>query len=102
GNALAFQLDVRDDDNVAAVVAATVERFGGIDGLINNAGAIKLMPVEMLPPKRFDLLWGVNVRAAYVMSHHCIPYLEKSDAGHIVSMSPPLNMKTKWIAGKTG
>lgn len=102
GQALAVQVDVRDEAQVESMVARAVERFGRIDALINNAGAIKLAPVERLPVKRFDLLWQVNVRAAYTCSHNCIPHLRAAGGGHIINMSPPVSLATHWLEGKTG
>jgi len=102
GNALAFQLDAREESVIEAMVEATVEHFGGLDILVNNAGAIKLLPVAQMPVKRFDLLWQLNVRAPYACAHHCVPHLRASDNAHIVNMSPPISLETHWLSGKTG
>jgi len=99
GKALAIQLDVRDEASIAAAVARTVETFGGIDILVNNASAISLTPTEQTPAKRFDLMFGVNVRATFLCSQACIPHLRKSTNAHILTLSPPLAMKPKWFAG---
>jgi citronellol/citronellal dehydrogenase len=69
-----------------------VEKFGGIDILVNNASAISLSSIEQTEAKRFDLMHGINVRGTYLMSKACIPYLRKSANAHILNMSPPLNM----------
>ncbi|VXB84690.1 SDR family oxidoreductase [Pseudomonas sp. 8O] len=106
GKALAIQLDVRDEQAVAAAMAKAAEHFGGIDALINNAGAIKLVGVEKLEPKRFDLMYQINTRAVMVCSQAALPYLKnsssaagkKSSGGHILNLSPPLNLDTKWFA----
>ena len=99
GKALALQLDVRDEAAVKAAMAKAAEHFGGIDGLVNNAGAIKLVGVEKLDPKRFDLMFQINTRAVMVCSQAALPYLKNNAAGgHILSLSPPLNMDTKWFA----
>ena len=98
GQALAIQLDVRDDEAVIAAMAQAAETFGGIDGLINNAGAIKLAPVERLPLKRFDLMHQINTRAVLSASQAALPYLKKSDHAHIVNLSPPINLDPKWFA----
>ncbi len=97
GKALPYQLDVRDDEQVAQMVAAAAETFGGIDAVINNAGAIKLMNSEMLPMKRFDLMYQINTRAVLNCAKAALPWLKKSDNGHILSLSPPLNMNPKWF-----
>jgi citronellol/citronellal dehydrogenase len=99
GKALAIQLDVRDENAVAEAVARTAGTFGGIDILVNNASAISLTPTLQTPAKRFDLMFGVNVRATFLCSQACIPYLEKSANAHILTLSPPLKMDPKWFAG---
>lgn len=98
GKALALQLDVRDEQAVAAAMAQAAEHFGGIDVLVNNAGAIKLVGVEKLEPKRFDLMYQINTRAVMVCSQAALPYLKKSAGGHILNLSPPLNLDAKWFA----
>lgn len=98
GKALALQLDVRDEQAVAAAMAKAAEHFGGIDALVNNAGAIKLVGVEKLEPKRFDLMYQTNTRAVMVCSQAALPYLKKSAGGHILNLSPPLNLDAKWFA----
>ena len=97
GKALALQLDVRDADAVAAAVKRTVETFGGIDALINNASAIQLAGTLETPVKRLDLMLGVNLRGTFVCSQACIPYLKKAANPHIVTLSPPLNMHPRWF-----
>ncbi|MFP6849405.1 MAG: NAD(P)-dependent oxidoreductase [Pseudomonas sp.] len=98
GKALALQVDVRDENAVNAAMAKAAEHFGGIDVLINNAGAIKLVGVEKLEPKRFDLMFQINTRAVMVCSQAALPYLKQSSNGHILNLSPPLNMDSKWFA----
>lgn len=97
GQALPIQLDVRDQDAVAAAMKQAAEHFGGIDILINNAGAINLNGVEALDPNRFDLMYQVNTRAVMVCSQAALPYLKQSTNPHIISLSPPLNMKETWF-----
>ena len=98
GKALALQLDVRDEQAVATAMAQAAEHFGGIDALVNNAGAIKLVGVEKLEPKRFDLMYQINTRAVMVCSQAALPYLKQSASGHILNLSPPLNLDAKWFA----
>ena len=99
GKPLALQLDVRDENAVAQAVKQAAEIFGGIDALVNNASAISLTPTEQTPAKRFDLMMGVNVRATFLCSQACLPWLRKSANAHILTLSPPLNMNPKWFAG---
>ncbi len=98
GKALALQLDVRDEQAVATAMAQAAELFGGIDALVNNAGAIKLVGVEKLELKRFDLMYQINTRAVMVCSQAALPYLKKSAGAHILNLSPPLNLDAKWFA----
>lgn len=98
GKALALQLDVRDEQAVATAMAQAAEHFGGIDALVNNAGAIKLVGVEKLEPRRFDLMYQINTRAVMVCSQAVLAYLKKSTSGHILNLSPPLNLDAKWFA----
>jgi len=101
--ALAVQTDIRDDAAVAAAVKAAVDRFGGIDILVNNASAISLTPTLATPMKKFDLMFGVNVRGTFACTQACLPELIKSaKAGrnpHVLNMSPPLSMKEHWFKG---
>jgi citronellol/citronellal dehydrogenase len=102
GHALPLLCDIRDDAAVAGAVAATVARFGGIDVLVNNASAISLTGTLATPMKRFDLMFGVNVRGTYACSQACLPHLvAAAKAGrnpHILTLSPPLNLDPKWFA----
>ncbi len=98
GKALAIQLDVRDETAIKAVVERTVQHFGGIDVLVNNASAINLTPTLDTPARRLDLMWDVNMRATFLASQACIPHLKKSANPHILTLSPPLNMDAKWFA----
>ncbi len=98
GQALAVQCDIRFEDQVQNVIDKTVEKFGGIDILINNASAINLTPTEQTEPKRFDLMYDINVRGTFMVSRACIPFLKKSTNAHILNLSPPINMDMKWFA----
>jgi citronellol/citronellal dehydrogenase len=102
GKALPMQVDIRDENAVAAAVKQCAEHFGGVDILVNNASAISLTGTLDTPMKRFDLMFGVNVRGTFVCSQACLPYLQESaKAGrnpHILSLSPPLSMKPRWFA----
>ena len=101
GRALPVVCDVRDESSVRAAVDAAVRQFGGIDILLNNASAISLTGTLDTPMKRFDLMFGVNVRGTYLCSQACLPHLKRS-AGlernpHILTLSPPLNLDPKWF-----
>ncbi|MBK8258624.1 MAG: NAD(P)-dependent oxidoreductase [Polyangiaceae bacterium] len=98
GKALACIVDVRDEQQIAAAVAKTVETFGGIDILINNASAISLTGTVSTPMKRYDLMHSINTRGTFACSQACIPHLKKSKNPHILNNSPPLNMAARWFA----
>jgi citronellol/citronellal dehydrogenase len=97
GGALAVKTDIRDDLQIADAVRQTVERFGGIDILVNNASAISLTGTLQTPMKRFDLMHQVNARGTFAVSQACLPHLLKADNPHILNLSPPLSMQAKWF-----
>jgi citronellol/citronellal dehydrogenase len=99
GKALPLQCDIRFEDQIDQAVTKAAEHFGGIDILINNASAISLTPTEQTEPKRFDLMYDINVRGTFFVSKACIPYLKKGTNAHILNLSPPLNMDIKWLKG---
>ncbi|MDI2036162.1 SDR family oxidoreductase [Paenarthrobacter nitroguajacolicus] len=96
GQALPLVGDVRNDDDVTAAVAAAVERFGGIDVVVNNASAIDLSRTDAVDMKRYDLMQDINVRGTFLLSKLALPALRKSGNGHILTLSPPLNLDPKW------
>ncbi len=98
--ALAVKTNVRNAEEVEAMVAAALERFGRIDILINNAGALHWKGVAETPPKRFDLMMEVNARAAHLTAHFVLPQMIARGTGCIVQMSPPLDLSM--LPGKTG
>ena len=98
GKALAIQCDIRFEEQIQYVVDSAVKKFGGIDILINNASAINLSTTELTEPKRFDLMYDINVRGTFMVSRACIPHLKKSSNAHILNLSPPINMDMKWFA----
>jgi citronellol/citronellal dehydrogenase len=99
GKALAITCDIRREDDVERAVAETVAAFGGIDICVNNASAISLTPIEKTEIKRFDLMFGVNARGTFLVSKTCLPHLKKSKNPHILTLSPPLDMKPEWFSG---
>ena len=105
GQCLPLKVDIRDESQVVEAVAAARERFGSIDVLINNASAISLTGTEATPMKRFDLMFGVNVRGTFLCTQVCLPALKKSgELGrnpHVLTLAPPLNMEPHWFARHT-
>jgi citronellol/citronellal dehydrogenase len=98
GKALPVQVDIRYEDQIEAAVNKAVEAFGGIDIVVNNASAIQLSGTAQTPAKRFDLMHDINVRGTFLVVQHCLPYLKKGKNPHILTLSPPVNLQTKWLA----
>uniref|UniRef100_A0AC11E7Y4 Hydroxysteroid dehydrogenase like 2 n=1 Tax=Ovis aries TaxID=9940 RepID=A0AC11E7Y4_SHEEP len=97
GKALPCIVDVRDEEQISSAVEKAVEKFGGIDILVNNASAISLTNTLETPTKKVDLMMNVNTRGTYLTSKACIPYLRKSKIAHILNLSPPLNLNPLWF-----
>ena len=91
--ALPVQTDIRDEEQIEAMVAGAGREFGKVDILVNNAGALWWYPVEATPAKRFDLIMDVNVRGAFFASRAVLPWMKRGKWGHIVNMSPPIDLK---------
>lgn len=102
GQALPIVGDIRDEEQVFAAVAQTVERFGGIDVCVNNASAINLSGTEALDMKRYDLMQSINTRGTFVVSKACVPHLKQSENGHVLTLSPPISLDPKWLGGHIG
>ncbi len=98
GKSLAVQVDVRSEDQIKAAVEKTIQTFGGVDILVNNASAIQLSNTEQTEAKRFDLMFDVNVRGTFLTTRYFIPYLKKSSNPHILTLSPPVNLDEKWLS----
>jgi citronellol/citronellal dehydrogenase len=98
GQALAIQMDVRDAQAIQTAVTQAMAKFGHIDVLVNNASAISMTSTLETTAKRLDLMWEVNMRATFLVSQACIPYLKQADNPHILTLSPPLNLDAKWFA----
>jgi citronellol/citronellal dehydrogenase len=101
GKALPLVVDVRDEKQVREAVRNTIDTFGGIDVLINNASAIQLTGTLDTSMKRYDLVHQVNTRGTYLCSQLCLPYLLKANNPHVLNISPPLNMHSKWFKNHT-
>jgi citronellol/citronellal dehydrogenase len=98
GRALPLAVDIRDEAQVEAAVARTVETFGGIDILVNNASAISLTGTLETPMKRFDLMHQVDTRGTFLCSQKCIPHLKRAANPHVLTLAPPPNLDPRWFA----
>jgi citronellol/citronellal dehydrogenase len=97
GHALPIVGDIRDGDAIEAAVARAVDRFGGIDMCVNNASAVNLGSMSEVPLKRFDLMNGINVRGTYAVSQACVPHMKGRENPHILTLSPPISLESKWL-----
>jgi citronellol/citronellal dehydrogenase len=98
GRPLALECDIRFEQQIDAAVASTVETFGGIDICVNNASAISLTPTPQTEPKRYDLMYQINVRGTFLVSRACIPHLRRAANPHVLNLSPPLQLVPDWFA----
>lgn len=96
GKALAMVGDVRRDEDVHAAVDSAVDRFGGIDIVVNNASALDLSPTAAIEMKKYDLMQDINARGTFLLSKTAMPHLVRSDHAHVLTLSPPLDMRPKW------
>src|SRR5213594_1091090 len=97
GKALACPVDIRMEDQIRQAVTKTVETFGGIDILVNNASAISLTGTLATPMKRYDLMQSINTRGTFLCSQACLPHLLRASNPHILTISPPLNFTPRWF-----
>jgi citronellol/citronellal dehydrogenase len=98
GKALPLMLDVRDSEAIEAAVHQAASHFGGIDICINNASAINLLRSLEIDAKRFDLIQQINMRGTFLVTRACIPWLRKSSNPHVLTLSPPLDLRPDWFA----
>jgi citronellol/citronellal dehydrogenase len=98
GKALPVVGDIRDEDAVLGAVSDCVAAFGGIDICVNNASAINLSGTVELPMKRYDLMQDINTRGTFLVSKACVPHLRAAQNPHVLTLSPPLDIKPKWFA----
>jgi citronellol/citronellal dehydrogenase len=99
GQALPIVGDVREEESVAGAVAHTVEKFGAIDIVVNNASAIDLRRTTDIDMKRYDLMQDINCRGTFMLSKYAIPHLREAENPHILTLSPPLNLNPRWAGG---
>ncbi len=102
GKALPLIVDVRSEEIIEQAFIKAADHFGGIDILVNNASAINLSKTPELPMKRYDLMHSINVRGTFMVSKYALPYLIHSDNAHILTLSPPLNLKPEWFGAHLG
>jgi citronellol/citronellal dehydrogenase len=89
--ALPVRVDVRSEEDVRNMVEKTIETFGRLDILVNNASALWWEPLLKTPPKRYDLMWEVNARGTYLCMYYALPHLITNGWGHVVTFGPPIS-----------
>ncbi|XP_074604830.1 hydroxysteroid dehydrogenase-like protein 2 isoform X3 [Brevipalpus obovatus] len=97
GKCLPLQVDIRNEDQVKDAIEKTVNQFGNLDIVINNASAINLTGTEDTEMKRYDLMHSINTRGTFMVSKYAIPHLKRSNHAHILNLSPPLVMNPIWF-----
>lgn len=102
GSALAVQCDIRFEDQIENAIKKGIEKFGGLDIVINNASAINLSNTDQTETKKFDLMLNINIRGTFLVVKHSIPNLKKSSNPHILTLSPPINLNEKWFKSHIG
>lgn len=98
GKCLPLQCDIRSEDQLKTAIEAAAREFGGIDFCVNNASAISPLPTAETPKKKYDLMHEINLRGTFLTTKICLPYLKKSKCGHILTLSPPLDLDAKWFS----
>lgn len=102
GRGLPVACDVRDAGAVASAIETAAEEFGGIDVVINNAGALDLRPTASLPPKNLRRLLEINVEGPFAVVQAALPHLRRSANAHVVNVSPPLSLDPRWVGAHVG
>ncbi|HEV2614585.1 MAG TPA: SDR family oxidoreductase [Gammaproteobacteria bacterium] len=97
GATIFTDIDVTDANTIKSSVEKAVKQYGGIDILVNNISTFCFTDTLNTPQDKFDLLFSSNVRATFLMSQACLPYLQKTSNPHIITLSPPLDMNAKWF-----
>src|SRR5918996_1462385 len=110
--ALAVHVDVADAADTARMAQATLDRFGRIDGLINNAAlfqrpAMSRVPFEQIPVEEWDRLMAVNLRGVFLCCRAVAPYMKQQGQGKIVNISSGTvfhgsPMAAHYVASKAG
>lgn len=95
--ALPVPCDIRDEEQILTAIRNGVAHFGRLDGVINNASAIALTNTEQTSSKRFDLMHAINVRGTFLVTKHSIPFIKQTGSGHIITLSPPIDLQPKWL-----
>lgn len=81
------EVDVRDEGSIASVVAAVVERHGGIDVLVNAAGVSGGAPVHLLPTEEWDRVLDINLKGTFLVCKHALPVMIERGSGSIINLA---------------
>ncbi len=87
GKAEGIFMDMRDPESISAGVAKTVEKFGRLDIVVNNAAILVPGTLETIQPRHIDLIWQVDLRGPLLLMREAIPHMRKNGEGHIINVS---------------
>ena len=91
-SALALQADVSKQDQIDRVVADTVEHFGTVNILLNNAGILHIGTAEQITEEQWNETFNLNVRGLWLLSRAVLPHMRKSGGGSIINMASVLGI----------
>lgn len=94
GEFLNFPGDISDEETVEKSINQTIQKFGGLDYLINNAGIGIIKPMEEMSIKDWDDTMNINMRGTFLATHFALPHMMKVTGGTIINIAS--------IAGKRG
>jgi NAD(P)-dependent dehydrogenase (short-subunit alcohol dehydrogenase family) len=87
GRAIGVKMDMREAESIAEGVKATVEAFGRLDIIVNNAAILVPGSIESIQPRHIDLIWQVDLRGPILLMREAIPHLRAAGGGHILNVS---------------
>lgn len=92
GPVIAVPTDVKSEEAVVALIARTIEEFGQVDVLVNNAGGTRLGPLEDIPTRGWDSIYDLNVKSAYIATREAGRHMIAQKRGAIVNISSSSGM----------
>ena len=97
GDAIAIKTDITDEDQVATAISAAVDRFGGVDVVVNNASTHWPLTVAETDVRRYDAMMRVNLKGAHLVSRACAPHLRRSPAPRVLTVAPAPRADAGWL-----
>jgi 3-oxoacyl-[acyl-carrier protein] reductase len=93
GEAAVFTTDVASEADVQRLVQGTVERFGRLDILINNAGVALVAPLEETTTEAWDHIMAINARGPFLLCREAIPHMRRLGGGYIINIASVIGIK---------